>query len=165
MKAIKVLGASLLAAAVLAGNAQGREFGDIYMECGLGAMIFPTNNTMAAISNVTWDLGTTAVSSDASSADSCKGKVVAAADFINKSHASLETDLAVGEGQHLSALLNVMGCDAGSHAQISSSLRGDFAEAVRSTGYEGMNQFEKSETMFNMVNDRVAADYTGSCSV
>ncbi len=36
-----------------------REFADIYTECGLGAMIAPKNPTVAAITNVTWDLGTT----------------------------------------------------------------------------------------------------------
>jgi len=61
------------AAFCFAQSASAREFADIYTECGLGAMIAPNNAAVAAVTNVTWDLGTTAISSNASSADSCKG--------------------------------------------------------------------------------------------
>lgn len=165
MKSIKILGISVLAAAMMSGVAQSREFGDIYMECGLGASIFPNNNTMAAISNVTWDLGTTAVSSDASSPESCKGTKVAAANFVDKSYASLETDLASGEGEHLTALLSIMGCGSAAQGEISGALREDFAKTAGQAGYAGQTQFEKSEGMYNMVNQRIAADYMGHCSV
>lgn len=46
-----------------------RAFADIYTECGLGTMIAPKNAAVAAVTNVTWDLGTTAISSDDSSED------------------------------------------------------------------------------------------------
>lgn len=41
-----------------------RTFGQIYTQCGLGAMIAPHTPVVAAITNVTWDLGTTAISSN-----------------------------------------------------------------------------------------------------
>lgn len=44
-----------------------------WKHCGIGAMIFNDNETAAAISNVIWDLGTTALSSKISSQESCEG--------------------------------------------------------------------------------------------
>ena len=67
-------------------NSQAREFADIYTECGLGAMIAPRNEAVAAVTNVTWDLGTTAISSDISSQDSCQGGKVKVRVFINNSY-------------------------------------------------------------------------------
>jgi hypothetical protein len=159
-KTVAVIGTSLTALAMM-GNAQAeREFGDIYMECGLGAMIFPTNNTMAAISNVTWDLGTTAVSSNASSEENCKGKKVAVAAFIHSSYVSLEQDIAKGEGQHLSALMDIMKCDASAREGVVSSVRTDFTSAVTAEGYADLNQYQKSEKLFNIMN---ASKIAGSC--
>ena len=65
--------AAVLGSALLTAPVQARDFADIYTECGLGAMIAPNNGTVAAVTNVTWDLGTTAVSSNVSSEDSCSG--------------------------------------------------------------------------------------------
>ncbi len=165
MKFTTLIGTALAATVLLSSNAQSREFGDIYMECGLGAMIFPTNNTMAAISNVTWDLGTTAVSSDASSPESCKGQKVAAASFIHQSYSSLETDLANGQGQHVAALLDIMKCDTTSQAGITSALRSDFASLVSATGYESKAALGKSESFFNIVNQRIEGDYAKACNL
>src|SRR2546423_1492077 len=67
--------AIFLAAALMAvaGQASAREFADIYTDCGLGAVIAPHNGAVAAGTNVTWDLGTTALSSHARPARRCKG--------------------------------------------------------------------------------------------
>ena len=65
-----ITGASLLVFSSM--SFADREFADIYTECGLGAMIAPNNEAVAAVTNVTWDLGTTAISSDASSEENCK---------------------------------------------------------------------------------------------
>jgi len=46
-------------------------------------MIAPIN---VAVTNVTWDLGTTAISSDISSQDSCQGGKVKVRVFINNSY-------------------------------------------------------------------------------
>jgi hypothetical protein len=50
----------LLAASFNAYADSGRSFGDIYKECGLGAMIFPDDPLAAIFTNVTSDLGSTA---------------------------------------------------------------------------------------------------------
>ncbi|HEC04771.1 MAG TPA: DUF3015 domain-containing protein [Thiothrix sp.] len=159
-KTLTIIGTSLTALAMM-GNAQAeRAFGDIYMECGIGAMIFPTNTTMAAISNVTWDLGTTAVSSNASSQDSCKGKKVAAAAFIHSSYASLEQDIAKGEGKHLSALMDIMQCDGASRTNMVNKVRTDFTTTATAKGYANSTQYQKSEKLFNIMNSSKVA---GSC--
>jgi len=99
--------------------AQSREFADIYAECGLGGMIFSgesdNNRILAIISNVTWDLGTTAILSDASSEDNCQGGGGTAA-FIMQTYPSIERDLARGEGEYLDAMLDIRGCDAAAHS-------------------------------------------------
>ena len=45
-----------------------------YVQCGIGAAIFKNNKTAAIISNIIWDLGTTAISSQTSSPETCEGK-------------------------------------------------------------------------------------------
>ena len=73
--------AATLMTATLSGQAMAQENINPWKHCGIGAIIFDDNGTAAAISNIIWDLGTTAVSSKVSSADSCEGKLVTAAVF------------------------------------------------------------------------------------
>jgi|APSaa5957512622_1039677.scaffolds.fasta_scaffold420405_1 hypothetical protein len=44
-----------------------------FRNCGLGAMIFDEEPIGAIISNIVWDLGTTATTSSSMSPDSCAG--------------------------------------------------------------------------------------------
>lgn len=130
-----------------AGQASAREFADIYTECGLGAMIAPNNGAVAAVTNVTWDLGTTAVSSNVSSADTCQGGKKKTAAFIYEQFAQIEKDLARGQGQHLAALMNIAGCEVGSEQ----TLRAGFADSVAQPGYAAQSRFERAEALFNQV--------------
>ncbi|HEX6704295.1 MAG TPA: DUF3015 family protein [Albitalea sp.] len=130
-----------------AGQANAREFADIYTECGLGAMIAPNNSAVAAVTNVTWDLGTTAISSNASSADSCKGGKPKTAAFIFQQYAQIEQDLAQGEGKHLTALMTIAGCEP----QAAQTLRAKFAGSVASPAYATQTRYERAETLFNQV--------------
>ena|SRR2546423_5729497 len=141
--------AIFLAAALMAvaGQASAREFADIYTDCGLGAMIAPNNGAVAAVTNVTWDLGTTAISSNASSADSCKGGKPKTAAFIFQQYAQLEQDLAQGEGKHLTALMTIAGCEP----QAAQTLRTSFASSVASPAYSTQSHYERAEALFNQV--------------
>ena len=69
-----------------------REFAEIYTDCGIGGMIAPRSDAVVAITNVTWDLGTTAISSNISSPDSCSGGQAEKAVFIHDSYDVLELD-------------------------------------------------------------------------
>ena len=68
-----------------------------YSECGIGAAIFPKNGAAAAISNVIWDLGSTAVTSATLSPDTCSAETVDTAKFILETIDNLESDVAIGE--------------------------------------------------------------------
>jgi len=138
-----------MALCVAANAATDREFADIYTDCGLGAMIAPNNDAVAAVTNVTWDLGTTAISSNASSPDTCAGGKGEAAAFIYDAYPNLEKDLAVGQGEHLASLLSIAGIDAESRSDVSIRLRREFAEIVNADGYSERTRFEKAETLYN----------------
>lgn len=102
-----------------------------WLDCGIGAMIFPDSNleVAAGISNVIWDLGTTAVISAQSSPDTCNGlDNVEMAVFIQRTYATLEADVARGEGDNLDALVALTG--ASDEAVFIDTLRAEYASVV-----------------------------------
>jgi hypothetical protein len=141
-----------------------REFADIYTQCGLGAMIAPTNEVVAAITNVTWDLGTTAILSNASSAENCKGGAAKKAAFIHNAYPKLAQDLARGDGQHLRALVTLAGCKADSQGQVMTAMRGEFAQLTAVAAYAQQSRFQQSEALFTAVNQRLAQDFAQTCT-
>lgn len=159
--------AAVSAAALLMSVSQGvqaREFADIYTECGLGAMIAPNNSVVAAITNVTWDLGTTAISSNASSADTCKGGKPKTAALILESYPQIEADLARGQGQFVSALLSAAGCKAEAHAGVASALRADLARAAAAPAYGSQSRYQQAEGLHKVLHQRIDSEFAQSCS-
>ena len=74
---IALLGATTaltLSATTFANDHQGEI--NPWQHCGIGAAIFDDNTTAAAISNVIWDSGTTAVTSATISPGSCEGEEI-----------------------------------------------------------------------------------------
>ena len=132
-------------------DSQAREFADIYTECGLGAMIAPRNAAVAAVTNVTWDLGTTAISSNISSADSCQGGKAKVAAFINDSYENIEKDLASGNGKYLETLVTLAKKDSQTKNEFISTLRSNFSSIVASNDYSNMTTFQKSEKLYNTI--------------
>jgi hypothetical protein len=123
----------------------------IYTQCGLGGLIFGRiSPILAIISNVTFDLGTTAVVSGTLSPDACGGQLVARAVFIKENFPSIEQDLASGQGEHLNALNGLMACPA-----ASSHLRNDYAHYTLGTSYHQANAAQNSEELFRIVNDNL----------
>lgn len=139
-----------------------RTFADIYTDCGLGAMIAPKNDAVAAVTNVTFDLGTTAISSNATSPETCQGGQASAAAFIFEAYPSIEQDLARGEGEHLNALLKIAGCETGADADVAASLRRDLADIADSEGYSDRSTFERAEDLFEALDTRATA---AACSM
>ncbi|MEJ2044796.1 MAG: DUF3015 family protein [Reinekea sp.] len=123
-----------------------RDFATIYKECGLGAMLFPKDPVIAVITNVTWDLGTTAVSSELTSPETCKGNAAAMVAFVLDTHPQLEQDLSTGEGQYLSSMVSLMGCD--SVNEPTHALRTSFIEAIEQ-GYYSATDVEKSKILYD----------------
>ncbi|MEY4766218.1 MAG: hypothetical protein RI907_2891 [Pseudomonadota bacterium] len=139
-----------------------RDFGQIYTECGLGALIFPTNEILAVVTNVTWDLGTTAVTSNLSSPDTCKGGKKKTAAFIYQSYAQLEQDLARGEGQHLNNLLTLASCPAEAQATVAAGLRDDLAADVARPAYGTATRYDQAKAMYEHLTQRAEA---AACSL
>lgn len=132
-------------------DSQAREFADIYTECGLGAMIAPKNAAVAAVTNVTWDLGTTAISSNISSQDTCQGGKAKMAAFINNSYENIEKDLASGNGKYLDTLVSLSNNTSESKEVFISNLRNDFSSLVASSDYSTLTTYQKSQKLYNII--------------
>lgn len=158
--------ASAVAAAMAPQVASARDFGDIYKECGLGAMLFPKekDSTLAVITNVTWDLGTTAISSNISSPDTCQGGQAQKAAFIMETYPQLEKDLATGSGPHLKSLMAMSGCQQSVRADLGAALRNDFAKAVSVPGYSAQGRYEQAGGLFQLLETRIQSDFATSCT-
>ena len=136
-----------------------------WTKCGIGAMIFDETPWAAAISNITWDLGTTAVTSAGTSEDTCEGKDVQAAIFIQETYANLEEETAKGAGQHVSAMLSILGCETTAHNDIISAVRGDFANVISASGYTEQSVQNKAENYYMMIKSKVSADFAQQCNI
>jgi len=147
MKKIKLSIAALALTTLFASQAQAgdRSFGDIYKECGLGAMIFNDTPVAAAVSNIIWDLGTTAVSSNISSEESCNGGKAKVAAFITKSYDDLEVEIASGEGKYFDTLASMTDKDM-------KSIRAEFSDLVASNEYAKLSKEKKIEKLYNIVS-------------
>lgn len=123
-----------------------------WLDCGIGALIFPTENLEvgAGISNIIWDLGTTAVTSAQSSPDTCNGlDNVTMAVFIKRTYPSLEAELAKGHGENLTTLAGLVGAD--DEAAFLSELRAAMAAEVRKEGFAGLSEDEKAQRLYAAV--------------
>ncbi len=143
--------------AVSTGAQAERSFGEIYTECGLGAMIAQgvsdqgTADILAIVTNVTWDLGTTAVSSNISSPGSCaRGNAMTAA-FILKSYAQLEKELVLGNGRYLDALAESADIAPQDKQVFTQKVRSEFAKQAASHNYELLSRQQKAEKLYNIV--------------
>lgn len=148
MRTVTLVFAASLA---LAQTAAAREFAEIYTDCGLGALIAPRTPAVAAVTNVTFDLGTTAIISNVSSPETCQGGKALAAAFINNAYEPLEADLARGQGNYLESLTTLAGVREEGKAAFVQGLRSDFTATVAADGYAERSRFEKAEHLYNLV--------------
>ena len=125
-------------------NAGDRDLGQIYRECGIGAMLFPNDGTLAIISNVTWDLGTTASSSNASSENLCNGRRARVAAFVSSTYDKLEGEIATGNGKYVNTLAKISGKSV-------EQIRNSFAKVVASKEFSSMKKDEKAQKLFEIV--------------
>ena len=164
-KVMRMFVLALLGAVALAQPAMAREFADIYTECGLGALIAPRNEAVAAVTNVTWDLGTTAISSNISSPATCTGGQAKTAAFIYDSYQSLETDLASGYGSHLDTLMSLVGYESQAQQGLTMAVRADFTKLVAAPSYADQSRFEQAQALYNLLYKHIESDVAGSDSV
>jgi hypothetical protein len=153
----------LAAASIGAGStafANERDFAAILSECGIGAMIAPSNETIAIISNVTFDLGTTAVSSNASSAGNCVGGKKKVAQLIQNAYPQLTADIAKGQGQNLDALSVAAQCGPNAGDKFKTQVRLQFGQLAAQG--QGKTQLDKNEDLYGIVKS--SAVHAG-CSI
>jgi hypothetical protein len=148
-KTLKLVGIASLVTAAFSFNTQA----DInpWQECGIGAMIFPDNGTASAISNIIWDLGTTAVTSASASEDSCKGASIVAAQFINDTYNELEEDIVKGNGAHLTAMMSMMSCSD------STAIRSELGKELANDAFNSSDTTVKAQKLFNIAQSACSA--------
>jgi len=153
MLAMTVLCTAAVSATTPAEARGGYSIEHIYEQCGIGGLIFGrVSPILAIISNVTWDLGTTAVISGTVSPGACGGRFVARAVLIKEDITAIEQDLATGRGEHLAALNRLMACPT-----ASSRLRTDYAQYTLSPNYQEADSKANAEQLFRIVNDNLDA--------
>lgn len=164
MKNVKKYAAVLALIFAFPGTGSAKEI-NAWRDCGIGAMIFSDYPVAAVVSNVIWDLGTTALTSAGASEETCKGKEVATAQYIFETYSNLEIETAKGEGKHVTAMLGMMGCDNASHSSIISSIRNDFSKAINNPSYANKTTLDKAEAYHSLVHNRISANFGAQCQV
>ncbi len=134
-----------------------------WTDCGIGAMIFSNTPVAAVISNVIWDLGTTAVTSAGLSKNTCEGKKAKVALFIGTTYANLEEETVQGGGQHVSTMLNILSCKSAAQGDIIQSVRSDFARSLQNAAYAEMSAQAKAEAYYNVVQAKVTGEFASQC--
>ncbi|MDQ7083443.1 MAG: DUF3015 family protein [Sulfurovum sp.] len=128
---------------IMTPQAEARSLEKILTECGIGGILFKEVPALAALSNVIWDLGTTATLSDLSSKEGCKGKSAKIAMLIGHTYDNLETEIAEGKGKHINTLASLSD-------KSTSEIREDFSKVVASKEYSSMNKIEKADSLFQI---------------
>lgn len=148
---------SLVLASGLQAKESSKSFGEIYTDCGIGGLLTAPlgsgagHDILAVVSNVVWDLGTTAISSNVSSVDTCaSGKSEKVAAFISTSHKELEKELASGEGKYLDSLVSMAKPSDMSKEDYVSKVRSEYGSIVASADYATMTDYQKSEKLYNI---------------
>ena len=152
----KILKATVVSA--LMGASLGAFAGEVgtgpnpYSDCGIGAAIFKDTEWAAVTSNVTWDLGLTALTSATASPQTCSKKNVKVALLVRDAYARILEDAARGEGQHLAAALEVYACQGAAKASAVEQVRSDVTRAVAAPGFAGQEHLDKASQLFNIIN-------------
>lgn len=134
-----------------------------WTDCGIGAMIFTTMPVGAVISNVIWDLGTTAVTSAGLSKQTCSGSKAKVAMLIGTTYANLEEETVQGGGQNVNAMLNTLSCKPSAQAGIVQAVRADFVQSLQGAEHVSMTEQAKAEAYYNLVQAKVTGQFAAQC--
>ncbi|MEX2374084.1 MAG: DUF3015 family protein [Dehalococcoidia bacterium] len=161
MRKATMMFALMVLAGVAADDVLAQNGPNPWRDCGIGAAIFADNPTAAAISNVIWDSGTTAVTSATSSAETCSGDAVRTAQFIDQTYPVLAMETAAGEGEHLTALFQIAQCEPEAEAEVSTALRGSFSAIVGREDYVSAEHADRAFWYYTAFGEVVAE--SGRC--
>lgn len=131
-----------------------------FSDCGIGAALFPETKWAAVTSNVIWDIGLTAVTSATASPETCSGKTVETAVFINRTYDELVEETAQGQGEHITAMLDMIGCSAASQPAAMSSIRQSMVQSVTADGYNQKPRIEKASAYYDIMSSAVSQNCT-----
>ena len=165
MKSFYALAVAAAVSVVPMQAATARDIGDIYTQCGLGGLIAPKTPALAVTTNIIWDLGTTASSSDISSPESCKGSTAKAAALIYRAYPSLERELAQGRGDNVDALLSLANCQDGARADLTAALRSHLAATVNAPGYSSKSRLDQARSLNEAFTGQVEGAFAQSCNL
>lgn len=111
------------------------------------------------ISSSTSDASTSRLSTP----ELCGKSLWAAAKFINLNLPMIEQDTAMGSGEHMTAMLDILECDMSARPNIINSVRNDYTNQIKDGEYSSLSHNAKVEKYFNIVNS-IATQYQSSCS-
>lgn len=129
-----------------------RDFKTALEECFWGLILTKEDQRglSLGLNVVSGGLGTYAYSSATLSPDTfCAEKTAMTAAFVKDAYPNLIEDAVRGEGQHLSAVLELAGCDASGQALVIPSLRSDIAGALSAEGYSSKTGNDKAYDLYN----------------
>lgn len=72
-------------------------------------------------------------------------------------------DVAVGEGEYITSLMNVMGCDEAVRPALIADMRNDLTDNMSEVTYVSMDDADKARDMYVGMYETVQANYAGSC--
>ncbi len=121
-----------LTTALLTTNVMAAEQLNPWKDCGIGAAIFKHNDYAAIVSNVIWDLGTTAVTSQKFAPEYCEGASAKTAMFIQDNFDKVLEETSQGSGEHLNAMLSMLEVEAGQQAASIEKIRAEVGTQVAS---------------------------------
>ena len=136
-----------------------------YTQCGIGGMIFKNTGWAAAISNIVWDLGSTATTSSSSTPSQCAGSGNLMRKMVYENYASVEQETAIGQGEHLNAMMNLLKCDSSIQSNLIQDVRADFLKSVENESYTQKTQVEKTEDLVTNVMGKASTKYSAHCTV
>ena len=162
-----LLAAAAITATLAAGSAfaQSKEIGDIYKDCGLGGAIFPdaTDPLGPVIVNILLS-SPTVLTQGLLVPASCSGGAGMSARMMHAAYPQFEMEVAVGEGEYLAALMDVMECDASVRPALIEDMRGNLSATVTEASYTAMDDSEKAEAMYVDMYTTVGAKYASQCA-
>lgn len=165
MKSLHALAVAAIVSLAPLHSAAARDLGDIYTQCGLGGLIASKIPALAVTTNIIWDLGTTAISSDISSPESCKGSTAKAAALIYRAYPSLERELAQGRGDNVDALLSLANCQDGARAELTAALRSSLSVTVNAADYSSKSRLDQARSLNESFTGQVEGAFAQSCNL
>lgn len=125
-------------------------------ECGTGQVL--AGKAMDGYLAVTLNISSStsdASTSRLSSPELCGKSLWSAARFINTNLPMIEQDTAMGSGEHLAAVLDMLECEPAARPAIVDNIRNDYSHSVTNSNYLTNSHERKVENYFNIVRENV----------